>query len=123
MWRYTGIGFIIPSNAIIKITQKGYYLHPYLGFIYTLTSDLAENESLPVNIEGIFVNTLIKNSPADKASMHGSTIDQYVTKHIGDIIIIANDLVNYIGQHKLVGDNITLTVTLAARPSLPSCDF
>ena len=47
----------------------------------------------------------MKNSPADKTNMHGSTIDQYVTKHIGDIIIIANDLVNYIGQHKLVGDN------------------
>ncbi|MGA9149833.1 MAG: PDZ domain-containing protein, partial [Candidatus Nitrosopolaris sp.] len=56
--------------------------------------------------------------------------------HLGDIILAADghnittsdDLVNYIGQHKSVGDNITLTVyrnghtidlktTLAARPS------
>jgi S1-C subfamily serine protease len=139
---FSGIGFAIPSNAIIKIVhtliQKGNYMHPYLGFTSgTLTSDLAENASLPVNLEGAFVNTLIKNSPADKAGIHGSTIDQYGTKHLGDIIIAADrhnitksdDLVNYIGQHKSVGDNLTLTVyrnghvidlksTLTARPSL-----
>jgi S1-C subfamily serine protease len=139
---FSGIGFAIPSNTIAKIVptliQKGYYLHPYLGFTSgTLTSDLAENASLPVNLEGAYVNTIIKNSPADKAGIHGSTIDQYGRKHLGDIIIAADghnmtksdDLVNYIGQHKSVGDNITLTVyrnghainlkvTLTTRPSL-----
>jgi S1-C subfamily serine protease len=79
----------------------------------------------------------MKNGPADKAGIHGSTRDQYSKKHLGDIIIAAygqnittsDDLVNYIGQHKSVGDNVTLTVyrnghtihlktTLAARPSL-----
>jgi S1-C subfamily serine protease len=139
---FSGIGFAIPSNTITKIVptliEKGYYLHPYIGFTSgTLTSDLAENASLPANLEGAFVNTIIKNSPADKAGIHGSTIDQYGTKHLGDIIIAADghnitksdDLVNYIGQHKSVGDNVTLTVyrnghavdlkvTLAARPSL-----
>ncbi|MGC2575674.1 MAG: PDZ domain-containing protein, partial [Candidatus Nitrosopolaris sp.] len=101
------------------------------------TSDLAENASLPVNLEGVFVNTITKNGPADKVGVHGSTTDQYGKKHLGDIIIAAdghnitkaNDLVNYIGQHKSVGDNLTLTVyrnghaidlktTLTARPSL-----
>jgi len=139
---FSGIGFAIPSNTITKIVpiliQKGYYLHPYLGFTSgTLTSDLAENASLPVNLEGAFVNTLIKNSPADKAGIHGSTIDQYGTKHLGDIIIAvdghnitkSDDLVNYIGQHKSVDDSLTLTVyrnghainlkaTLTARPSM-----
>jgi S1-C subfamily serine protease len=139
---FSGIGFAIPSNTITKIVptliEKGYYLHPFLGFTSgTLTSDLAENASLPVNLEGAFVNTIIKNSPADKAGIHGSTIDQYGAKHLGDVIIAADghnitksdDIVNYIGQHKSVGDNLTLTVyrnghavdlkvTLAARPSL-----
>jgi S1-C subfamily serine protease len=139
---FSGIGFAIPSNTITKIVPtliaKGYYLHPYLGFTSgTLTSDLVENASLPANLEGAFVNTIIKNSPADKAGIQGSTIDQYGTKHLGDIIIAADghnitksdDLVNYIGQHKSVGDNVTLTVyrnghmvnlkvTLSARPSL-----
>jgi S1-C subfamily serine protease len=139
---FSGIGFAIPSNTITKIVptliEKGYYLHPYLGFTSgTLTSDLAENASLPVNLEGAYVNTIMKNSPADKAGTHGSTTDQYGRKHLGDIIIAADgrnitkadDLVNYIGQHKSVGDNLTLTVyrnghavdlkaTLTARPSL-----
>jgi S1-C subfamily serine protease len=139
---FSGIGLAIPSNSITKIVpiliEKGYYLHPYLGLTFgTLTSDLAENASLPVNLEGTYVNTIMKNSPADKAGIHGSTIDQYGKKHLGDIIIAADgnnitksdELINYIGQHKSVGDNLILTVyrnghaidlktTLTARPSL-----
>jgi S1-C subfamily serine protease len=139
---FSGIGFAIPSNTITKIVptliEKGYYPHPYLGLTFgTLTSDLAENASLPVNLEGAYVNTIMKNSPADKAGIHGSTTDQYGKKHLGDIVIGADghnitnsdDVVNYIGQHKSVGDNLTLTVyrnghvidlkaTLTARPSM-----
>jgi len=69
--------------------------------------------------------------------MHGSTTDQYLKKHLGGVIIAvdgrnitkSDDIINYIGQHKIAGDNITFTVyrnghaidlkaTLAARPSL-----
>jgi PDZ domain len=58
-------------------------------------------------------------------------------KHLGDVIIAvdghnvnkSDDIINYVGQHKIAGDNITLTVyrnghaidlkaTLTARPSL-----
>jgi S1-C subfamily serine protease len=82
-----------------------------------LTSDLAEDAGIPINLEGIYVNTIMKNGPADKAGIHGSTTDQYSKKHLGDIIIAADghnitipdDLVNYIGQPS-VGDNLTLTV-------------
>jgi S1-C subfamily serine protease len=139
---FSGIGLAIPSNSIAKIVptliEKGYYLHPYLGLtLGDLTSDLAEDAGLPINLEGIYVNTIMKNSPADKAGIHGSTIDQYGKKHLGDIIIAVDghnitrpdDLVNYIGKYKSVGDNLTLTayrnghaidlkVTLTARPSL-----
>jgi S1-C subfamily serine protease len=139
---FSGIGFAIPSNTITKIVpaliEKGYYPHPFLGLtVGTLTSDLAEDNGIPANLEGIYVNTITKNSPADKAGIHGSTIDQYGTKHLGDIIIAvdghnittSDDFINYIGQHKIAGDNITLTAyrnghvidlkaTAAARPSL-----
>jgi S1-C subfamily serine protease len=139
---FFGIGFAIPSNTITKIVptliEKGYYPHPYLGLTFrALTSDLAGSAGLPVNLNGVYVDTITKNGPADKAGIHGSTIDQYTKKHLGDIIIAADghnitksdDLVNYIGQHKSVGDNLTLTVyrnghamdlkaTLTARPSL-----
>jgi S1-C subfamily serine protease len=141
---FSGIGFAIPSNTITKIVptliEKGYYPHPYLGLRDgTLTSDLAEDAGMPVNLKGAYVDSLMKNGPADKAGIHGSTTDQYSKKHLGDVIIAADghnittsdDLVNYIGQHKSVGDNITLTVyrnghaidlktTLAARLSLLS---
>jgi S1-C subfamily serine protease len=139
---FSGIGFAIPSNTIAKIVpvlmEKGYYLHPYLGLtLGDLTSDLAEDAGVPVNLEGIYVNTITKNSPADKAGIHGSTTDQYGSKHLGDIVLAVDghnittpdDLINYIGQHKSVGDSLTLTVyrnghaidlkaTLTARPSL-----
>ena len=139
---FFGIGFAIPSNTITKIVstliEKGYYPHPYLGLTFrALTSDLAESAGLPVNLNGVYVDTITKNGPADKAGIHGNTTDQYSKKHLGDIIIAADghnitksdDLVNYIGQHKSVGDNLTLTVyrnghpidlktTLTARPSL-----
>jgi len=86
------------------------------------------------NASWVCVNTIIKNSRADKAGIHETTIDQYGTKHLiiavgGHNITKSDDLVNYIGQRKSVGDNLTLTVyrnghavdlkvPLAARPSL-----
>ena len=139
---FSGIGFAIPSNDITRIVptliEKGYYPHPYLGLKDgTLTSDLAQDSGIQVNLKGAYVDSITKNGAADKAGIHGSTRDQYSKKHLGDIIIAADghkittsdDLVNYIGQHKSVGDNITLTVyrnghaidlkaTLTARPSL-----
>jgi S1-C subfamily serine protease len=142
---FSGIGFAIPSNTMTRIVptliEKGYYIHPYLGLKGgTLTSDLAENlTGIPArvtNLTGIYVDTITKNGPADKAGVHGSTTDQYSKKHIGDVIIAVDgrkivridDLGSYIDQHKSVGDNLTLIVyrsghvidlkaTLVARPS------
>jgi len=77
------------------------------------------------------------NGPADKAGIHGSTTDQYLKKHLGDVIVAvdrhnitkSDHLINYIGQHDIAGNSITLTVyrnghaidleaTFTARPSL-----
>ena len=139
-----GIAFAIPSNTLERIVpaliKNGTYIHPYLGLKGgTITSDLAQNiTGIPAaNFKGIYVDTITKNGPADKAGVHGSTIDQYSKKHVGDIIVAIDghpvvridDLISYIDQHKSVGDNITLTVyrnghtldlkaTLTARPSL-----
>jgi S1-C subfamily serine protease len=141
---FSGIGFAIPSNTITKIAssliEKGQFVHPYLGLSgATLTSDLAENlTGIPsaTNLKGVYVDTITKNGPADKAGVRGSTIDQYGKKHPGDIIVgidghnitRIDDLISYIDQHRFAGDNITLTVdrnghaidlkaTLTARPS------
>ena len=138
---FSGIGFAIPSNTIKRIVpsliQKGQFVHPYLGLSgATLTSDLAENLTA-TNLKGVYVDTITKNGPADRAGVHGSTVDQYAKKHSGDIIVgldrhnisRIDDFISYIDQQKSPGDNITLTVyrnghtvdlkaTLAARPSL-----
>jgi S1-C subfamily serine protease len=101
-------------------------LHPYLGLGgVTLTSDLAQtingssgnSNSLPANLKGIYVNTVTKNGPADKAGIHGSNTDQYSIKHGGDIIVAidghnvtkTNDLISYIDMHKSVGSSVILT--------------
>jgi S1-C subfamily serine protease len=140
---FSGIGFAIPSNTILKIVPaliaKGYYFHPYLGIKGgALTSDLVENMTgIPANLSGVYVDTITKDGPADKAGLNGSTTDEYSKKHVGDIITAVDehkvaridDLASYIDQHKSVGDNITLTVyrngheanlktILTARPSL-----
>ena len=93
---FSGIGFAIPSNTITKIVptliEKGHlYYILILGLNgATLTSDLAQNLTgiaAATNLKGIYVDTITKNGPADKAGVHGSTIDQYSKKHVGDIII------------------------------------
>ena len=143
----TGVGFAISSNTVMRIVpiliEKGHFIHPYVGLTSaTLTTDLAEtiNASLPINFKGVYVDQIKKSSPADKAGIHGSTIDQYSTKHGGDIITAVDgqtitkseDLISYIDDHKSVGDSVVFTIyrnghilnlktTLAARPSSSSC--
>jgi len=77
---FSGIGFAIPSDTITRIVPpliaKGYYLHPYLGLKGgPLTSDVTQN--LTTNVSGVYVDTITKDGPADKAGVHGSTTDQY----------------------------------------------
>jgi S1-C subfamily serine protease len=141
---FSGIGFAVPSNTITKVVptliQKGTYPHPFLGLtVATLTSDIAENVTGlegASNLKGIYVDTITKDGPADKAGINGSTTDQYSKKHVGDVITAidghpvarSDDLITYIDQHKSIGDGVTFTVyrnghtmdlkvTLAARPT------
>src|SRR5881392_2202808 len=63
---FSGIGFAIPSNSIMRIApaliEKGYYIHPYLGLNgATLTSDLSENLTggpAVTNLKGIYIDTI-----------------------------------------------------------------
>jgi S1-C subfamily serine protease len=124
---FSGIGFAVPSNTIKKVVptliQNGTYPHPFLGLtLATLTSDIAQNvtglEEAPQDLRGIYVDTITKGGPADKAGIHGTTTDQYSKKHVGDIITAidgrsvtrSDDLITYIDQHKSVGDSVTFTV-------------
>jgi S1-C subfamily serine protease len=139
---YPGLTVAVPSSTITRIVptliEKGIYAHPYIGLAgATLTSDLAETiNGLPRNLKGILVNSIVSESPADKAGVQGSTIDKYSKTHGGDIITAIDghdvmrieDLLSYIEDHKFVGNNVTLTIyrdghmidlkaTLQGRPS------
>ena len=144
---FSGIGFAVPSNTITKVVptliKNSTYPHPYLGLsVATLTSDIVQNvtglEAAPPNLRGIYVDTITKDGPADKAGIHGTTTDQYSKKHVGDIItaidgrqvLRSDDLITYLDQHKSVGDTVTFTVyrnghtmdlkaALTARPNPP----
>jgi S1-C subfamily serine protease len=121
---FSGIGLAIPSNAMTRIVpsiiEKGTFSHPWMGIAgVTLTTELTNLfQNLSGNFQGVFIESLVKNSPADRAGLKGTLTDQYGQKHGGDIItdadgkkiIFIDDLVSYIEDNKKPGDNITVTV-------------
>jgi S1-C subfamily serine protease len=139
---FSGLGFAIPSNIIIRIVptliQKGSYDHPWLGISGgSMTADVAQSGGLPVNYKGVVVSSVQSGSPADKAGLKGTTRDiMGPNTYIGDIITAIDghtvkridDIINYIEMHKSVGSNVKLTINrngqtkdlnavLQARPS------
>jgi S1-C subfamily serine protease len=139
-----GIGFAISSNSVSKIVsvliEKGNYTHPWLGMSGgTITSDIAKREGLDRSIKGILVYSIVKNGPADKAAINGSTTNQYGERLGGDIITAVDrkpvvrmeDLISYLEIQKSPGENMTLSVfrggetidkqiTTGNRPSITS---
>jgi S1-C subfamily serine protease len=121
---FSGIGLAVPSNTISKIVpvliSKGNYTHPWLGIsASTLTSKLTENfENLSRDFKGVYVDSIIKGGPADKAGLQGSTTDQYGDKHGNDIITAVDnhnitymeDLVSYMDENKQPGEKLNVTV-------------
>jgi S1-C subfamily serine protease len=139
---FSGLGFAIPSNIIIRIVptliQKGSYDHPWLGISGgSMTADVAQSTGLPINYKGVVVSSIQSGSPAEKAGLKGTTRDIIgPNTHIGDIITAIDgrtvkridDIINYIEMHKSVGSNVKLTINrngqtkdlnavLQARPS------
>lgn len=144
---YTGVGFAIPSNDIVRIIpsliQSGTYQHPWLGISGSkLTPTLAEVFGLAHNYKGVLIEDVVPNGPADKAGLKGMLIQgnrygqqQIIDKDIiieidGNPVYRIDDIISYLDIKKKVGDKITLTVnrngqiidlvaTLDARPDLP----
>jgi S1-C subfamily serine protease len=121
---FSGIGFAVPSNMIIKeiptIIKTGTYNHPWIGIVGAgLTPDIAQIAGLPRNSKGVMVASIESRSPAERAGLHG--INQNTssnTQKVGDIITridgrhlrSIDDLITYIDLHKSIGDNVGLTV-------------
>ena len=121
---FSGIGFAVPSNMIIKeiptIIKTGTYNHPWIGIVGAgLTPDIAQSAGLPRNSKGVVVASIQSGSPAEKAGVHGITQNNSSnTQKVGDIITgidgrhlrSIDDLITYIDLHKSIGDNVGLTV-------------
>jgi S1-C subfamily serine protease len=118
------VAFAVSSNAVLKevpiLIQRGNFSHSCIGINgSTLTSDLASQyNNLSKTFRGVYVNTIVKDGPADRAGLRGATTDYYGEQHGGDIITAVNNqnitkidqLVTHIDQHTRPGDAISLTV-------------
>ncbi len=142
---YSGVGFAIPSNMLLKeipvLIEKGTYVHPWLGFTARdVSPDIAESLGLPRNFKGAAIVSVVDNSPADKAGIQGRIIREnfagneeirngdIITKIDNQPVKSMDDVISYLEVSKKVGDKVTLTVnregksievpiTLEERPS------
>ncbi len=86
----SGIGFAIPINLartiIEELKTKGKVTRGYLGiYLDDITADLKEALNLPA-LEGVLVNEVISNSPADKAGIkEGDVIIEFDGKKVTDV--------------------------------------
>jgi S1-C subfamily serine protease len=138
-----GIGFAVPINTarevVEQIEKHGTVEHAFIGISGgSITPALAKALKLPVE-EGVLVNEVTKDSPADKAGIEGgdteATIEGVKVTLGGDIITEVNgkpissmeDVINAVNSAHpgekmeltvLRGDNETkhVTVTLGVRP-------
>jgi S1-C subfamily serine protease len=125
---FSGIGFAVPSNMIIKevptIIQTGTYNHPWLGIAGgAVAPDVAQAAGLPRNEKGVIVGSVQTGSPAEKAGIQATTQRERESvfsnaQNLGDIITAIDghplksidDLINYIDLHKSIGDHVALTI-------------
>ncbi len=141
---FTGVGFAVPSQTIAKIVpnliENGKYHHPWIGISgRDIDPDLAKVLNLNDTV-GFLVITVVENSPAAKAGMHGSdeTVQVEEVHYLvgGDIILSVDgkqvrkidDILIYLQRAKSVGDEMVLeilrdgkttniTITLEERPN------
>jgi S1-C subfamily serine protease len=123
---FSGVGFSIPSDLVLKIIPSliatGEFQHPWVGISSAnITPDLAELLNLEY-AKGVLIMTVMKDSPADKAGLKGSSqtaITNDVEYTIGGDVILSidgneirqvNDLLTHLQREKNVGDTMNLEV-------------
>lgn len=141
---FTGVGFSIPSQTVVKIVpiliEDGEYKHPWIGISgRDIDPDMANVLNLKDAV-GFLVITVVEDSPAFQAGLIGSekTIEvDGVNYPIGGDIILAvdekevrkiDDILVHLQRAKSVGDEMVLeilrdgrttniTITLDVRPN------
>jgi len=129
---FSGVGFSIPSNMALKIIptiiEEGKYLHPWIGITtLDLTPDLADILNLN-DAKGLLIMTVIKDSPAGKANLRGSShttiIDGMEYTIGGDVIVSVDgkevrkidDILTHLQREKNVGDKMNLEILRDGKP-------
>lgn len=128
---FAGIGFAVPSNTVSKIVpiliKEGKYKHPWLGISgVDIDPDLANVLGLQ-DTRGLLIVSVVKDSPAEKAGLHGSTetkeIDGIKYQIGGDVILSVDnkdvrkidDILIHLQREKKVGDAIDLEILREGR--------
>jgi S1-C subfamily serine protease len=112
-----GIGFAIPIDTvkaeIEQLKTKGDVEHAFIGIKGgTITPDLAKAINLPVE-EGIIVQSVVKDGPADKAGVEGghtsATID-------GAEVSLGGDVITEVEGKKVTGMEELVEIVNEAQP-------
>ncbi len=128
---FTGVGFAIPSQTIAKIVpfliQNGEYKHPWIGISgRDIGPDLARVLDLKDAV-GFLVVTVVPDSPASRAGLHGSDnvieVDGIQYTIGGDIILSVDgvevrkisDILVHLQRAKSVGDEMVLEILRDSR--------
>ncbi len=123
---FTGVGFAIPSQTVAKIVpfliQNGEYKHPWIGISgRDIGPDLAKVLDLRDAV-GFLVVTVVPDSPASRAGLHGSEnvveVDGIQYTIGGDIILSVDgvevrkisDILIHLQRAKSVGDEMILEI-------------
>jgi len=130
---FSGVGFAVPARTISKIVPQliteGTYHHPWMGIAgRDIDPDLASVLGLE-EAKGFLIITVVEDSPADKAGLHGSNetveVDGVSYQIGGDMIVSVDrkdvrkidDILVHLQREKAVGDNMVLQVLRDGRVS------
>ena len=130
---FSGVGFAVPARTISKIVPQliteGTYHHPWMGIAgRDIDPDLASVLGLE-EAKGFLIITVVEDSPADKAGLHGSNetveVDGVSYQIGGDMIVSVDrkevrkidDILVHLQREKAVGDSMVLQVLRDGRVS------
>ena len=106
-----GLGFAIPSNAILKelpsLIDKGQYMgHSYLGVTGTDMSYSSAKESGTSYTYGWQIATVVRGGPCDGKL----TVNDIIIAMNNQTIKNSDDLASYLEENTVPGDNLHLTI-------------
>ncbi len=139
----SGLGFVVPVDIVKRVVpfliRDGKYDYPYLGITSSEEFTLPQLAALglPPDVRGVYVNTVLKGTPAEKAGIIGGSVattfdnllagGDLITKIDSHAIVNFGDFLNYLVTNTSPGDTVALTIlrdgkelqlsaTLVARP-------